>query len=216
MKPTMQTVGPSKTEPRWPAIVTLILAFGLIQLLPSRYLIVGPWIPWVLFGAGIGTMLAVALAPTSLLWLRIERVTIIGLFIIVCTLIILGIVRLVADILASKHGYGSLTLLETAAEIWTVNILIFALLYWQVDGSMPETHRADFRFADKDDAETSPDWEPRFVDYLFLAFAASTSFTPPEYSRPLSHRAKLMLMLQATISLTTLFLIASRAISTLS
>jgi hypothetical protein len=54
------------------------------------------------------------------------------------------------------------------------------------------------------------------VDYLYLAFTTSTSFTPPDHARPTSHRAKLLLMLQASISLATLFLIASRAIATLS
>jgi hypothetical protein len=216
MNPNMQTVGVLKMEPRWPPILTLILTFGLLQLLPSRYLPLGPWVPWVLVSIGVGSMLAVALAPTSPLSHRIERFTIIGLFTIACFMMIVSIVRLVADILASKHGYGSITLLETAVEIWTVNILSFSLLYWQVDGSRPEIRGADFRFADKDDSKAPPGWEPSFVDYLFLAFATSTSFTPPEYSRPSSHRAKLMLMLQATISLVTLFLIASRAISTLS
>ncbi len=212
----MQTAEVFKTEPRWPPILTLILAFGLLQLLPSRYLALGPWIPWVLVAVGVGSMLAVALAPASLLIHRVERYTIIGLFIIVCAMTIVSIFKLVADMLASKHGYGSITLLETAVEIWIINILSFALLYWQTDSARPDIRGADFRFADRHDKESVPGWEPHFVDYLFLAFAASTSFAPPEYSRPSSPRAKLLLMLQATISLVTLFLIASRAISTLS
>jgi hypothetical protein len=203
------------TEPRWPAVLTLLVVFGIVELLPSRYAIAPPWFAWAVCGIGAASMLAVQLVPTSRPLRRVERVTIIGIFAVICSLGILGIVRLVADML-SQHGYDSVRLLETAIEIWAVNILNFALLYWQVDRSRSKIRPADFRFAEKDDAGTAQAWEPYFIDYLFLAFATSTSFMPPDYSRPASRRAKLLAMLQASISLTTLFLVASRAISTLS
>jgi len=167
-------------------------------------------------------MLTAAFASPKILWHRVERVIVLVLFTVICTLNILTVGRLLADMVTHKHGYGSITLLESAIVIWIVNIVSFALLYWQVDRAGPAARAtgasgaADFHFAEADDAEPSPAWQPRFVEYLFLAFATSTSFTPPDYARPLSHRAKSMLMVQASISLTTLVLIASRAISTLS
>ncbi len=194
-------------EPRWPPILAYVFVFGFVQLLPNRYHVLGPWVPWALFAVGVGSMLAVAFAPTSFFWRRVERAVIVGIFAIVCILTITTVVKLVADMLATKHGFGGITLLETGAQIWLVNLVSFALLYWQVDSAGAQTHANDFDFAEKD--------RPRFVDYLFLAFGTSTSFMPPDYARPVSHRAKLMLMLQALISLTTLFLIAARAVSTL-
>jgi hypothetical protein len=201
------------TETRWPPILALVLILCLVNALPGRYQAVGTWFPWVLVGIGIGSMLAVSFARGKRFWHRIERITLIALFAIACVANVVSIGRLVQDMVGVKHGFDSITLLETATEMWAVNILVFALLYWQVDRPATRTDAADFVFAEK---ETNEAWEPRFVDYLFAAFATSTSFTAPDYSRPATPRAKLMLMAQATISLTVLFLIASRAIATLS
>ncbi len=203
------------TEPRWPAVLAFVSVFAFVQLLPNRYVPLPPWLAWTLCGVGIASMAAVAVAPASSRRRRVERVTIIGIFAVVFGAMILGIIRLIADMLASKHGYGSITLLESAVETWTVNVLIFALLYWQLDRYRRKISAPDFQFAETSDVGRSHGWEPYFVDYLFVAFATSTSFTPPDYARPASRRAKLLLMAQASVSLTTLVLIASRAISTL-
>ena len=54
-------------------------------------------------------------------------------------------------------------------------------------------------------------WTPGFVDYLFLAFTTATAFSPADVL-PLTGRAKLLMMLEATISLITVALVASRAV----
>jgi hypothetical protein len=55
---------------------------------------------------------------------------------------------------------------------------------------------------------------PGFVDYLFLAFNTSTAFSPTDVP-VLSRWAKGMMMVQSTISLTTLALLAARAVNIL-
>ena len=57
-------------------------------------------------------------------------------------------------------------------------------------------------------------WRPGFVDYLFLAFNTSTAFSPTDVP-VLSRWAKLMMMVQSSISLTTLALLAARAVNIL-
>jgi uncharacterized membrane protein len=57
-------------------------------------------------------------------------------------------------------------------------------------------------------------WSPGFVDYLFLAFNTSTAFSPTD-SPVLSRWAKLMMMVQALISFTTVALLAARAVNIL-
>jgi hypothetical protein len=57
-------------------------------------------------------------------------------------------------------------------------------------------------------------WRPGFVDYLFLAFNTSTAFSPTDVP-VLSRWAKLMMMTQSTISLTTISLLAARAVNIL-
>jgi hypothetical protein len=57
-------------------------------------------------------------------------------------------------------------------------------------------------------------WAPGFIDYLFLAFNTSTAFSPTDVP-VLSRWAKLMMIVQASISLTTVALIAARAVNIL-
>jgi hypothetical protein len=194
----------------------------LVLLLPSRYTYGPTWFPYVTVGVVVASMLTVTFIPTSVLWHRVERAIVLTIFTIVCGMNILAVFRLVVDMINHRHGYAATTLLESAAVIWTLNVLLFALLYWQLDRAGPEARAAgvagiaDFHFAETQVEERSPDWTPIFVDYLYLAFATSTAFSPPDYARPSSRRAKLLLMFQASISLTTLVLIASRAVSSLS
>lgn len=219
---TAHSIPPGRVEPRWPAILALIFVLGLVQLLPSRYQFGSAWFPWAVIGVIVAVMLAVTLAPTNVVWHRIERAVVLALFAVVSIMNVLAVGRLVGDMITHRHGYSSITLLESGAVIWTVNVLLFALLYWQLDRAGPEARAAgspgaaDFHFAQSYDGDKPSGWEPRFVDYLYIAFATSTAFGPPDHARPVSHRAKVMLMLQAGISLITLVLIASRAVSTLS
>jgi hypothetical protein len=62
--------------------------------------------------------------------------------------------------------------------------------------------------------ESDGSWRPGFVDYLFLAFNTSTAFSPTDVP-VLSRWAKLMMMVQASISLMTVALIAARAVNVL-
>ena len=55
---------------------------------------------------------------------------------------------------------------------------------------------------------------PNFLDYLFLAFNTSTAFSPTD-SPVLSRWAKVLMMLQATISLVVIALLAGRAVNIL-
>ena len=41
-----------------------------------------------------------------------------------------------------------------------------------------------------------PDWEPQFVDYLYLSFTNATAFSPTD-TMPLSRWAKLLMLLQS-------------------
>jgi hypothetical protein len=57
-------------------------------------------------------------------------------------------------------------------------------------------------------------WKPGFVDYLFLAFNTSTAFSPTDVP-VLSRWAKLLMMVQSSISLSTIAILAARAINIL-
>jgi hypothetical protein len=57
-------------------------------------------------------------------------------------------------------------------------------------------------------------WRPGFVDYLFVAFNTSTAFSPTDVP-VLSLWAKLTMMVQSLISITTVVLLAGRAVNIL-
>ena len=51
-----------------------------------------------------------------------------------------------------------------------------------------------------------PDWEPAFVDYLYLAFTNAAAFSPTDML-PLSRWAKIAMTLQSIVSLVTVALV---------
>jgi hypothetical protein len=130
--------------------------------------------------------------------------------------------RLLQAILADHAGTGQ-TLLLDAVNIWSTNGVIFALWFWALDRSGPAARglvpepRGDFLFTQQQAVTRRPEfanWSPGFVDCLFLAFTNATAFSPAD-AMPLTARAKLLMMAESVISLTTIALVASRAIGIL-
>jgi len=116
-------------------------------------------------------------------------------------------------------------LLRAAVALWLSNILVFASWYWRLDAGGP--HQRDLRPSHTGGAFLfpqmalshhskliDPSWKPGFVDYLFLAFNTSTAFSPTDVP-VLSPWAKLMMMVQSCISLSTIAILAARAINIL-
>ena len=113
-------------------------------------------------------------------------------------------------------------LLTGAGAIWAANLLTFALWYWEIDGGGPSERRrdghvsTDFLFPQLQigDGTSSGGWWPGFLDYMFVAFNASTAFSPTD-TLILSRRAKILMMVQSLIAVVTVVVIAARAINTL-
>jgi hypothetical protein len=125
-----------------------------------------------------------------------------------------------------RHTLTPLALLRSAAALWITNVLVFASWYWRLDAGGPHARnlnachtKGDFLFPQMTLAPGSqkpldPAWTPGFVDYLFLAFNTSTAFSPTD-SPVLSRWAKMAMMVQSSISLVTLALLAARAVNIL-
>ena len=65
------------------------------------------------------------------------------------------------------------------------------------------------------DPEVSkPDWRPHFSDYFYVSFTNSSAFSPTD-TMPLSRTAKQLMLVESTISLLTLLLVAARAVNIL-
>jgi len=132
-----------------------------------------------------------------------------------------ALLRLVEALLAGKTQNGR-TLLLDALNIWTTNVIVFSLWYWALDRGGPWIDHRDhqgrseliFPFMTLPPEVVGADARPRYVDYLFLSFNTSTAFSPTD-TLPLTARMKLLMMLQAIVSLLTLALVAARAVNIL-
>ena len=58
------------------------------------------------------------------------------------------------------------------------------------------------------------DWYPTFIDYLHLSFTTATAFSPTDVSA-VKPWAKLLMMLEETISLLVAILVVARAVNIL-
>jgi uncharacterized membrane protein len=58
------------------------------------------------------------------------------------------------------------------------------------------------------------DWEPTFVDYLYLSFTNATAFSPTD-TLPMTRWAKLLMLTQSCVSLATVALVIARAVNIL-
>lgn len=208
---------------RWPAWLALLIVSLLYEALPKIFY----WGPRGVM-IGLVTILIIPLIITH--WRnnsRIHRVLSLSINILITIYMIISVSRL---ILAVLQGHiGPTHLLISAFTLWTTNILVFALWYWNLDGGGPtqrelkvEQNITAFLFPQMQITLSSninlPDsikkWEPNYVDYLFLAFNTSTAFSPTD-TPVLTRWAKCMSMIQAMISLTIIVMFASRAIGIL-
>jgi len=124
------------------------------------------------------------------------------------------------------HKISPKQLLLSATVLWVSNVLVFASWYWRLDAGGPNARdqrafhdEGAFLFPQMTLDPGDPDspasgWSPGFVDYLFLAFNTSTAFSPTDVP-VLSRWAKLLMMIQASISLATIALLAARAVNIL-
>jgi hypothetical protein len=112
------------------------------------------------------------------------------------------------------------TLMLDVMLMATSNIAIFSVWYWIIDPpGVEDVTRADvpwdFLFPQRGSPLPHYDaWVPRYMDYLFLAFTTSLVFSPTD-TLPLTRRAKMLMLLQAAISVVTLTGVAGSAINIL-
>jgi uncharacterized membrane protein len=130
-------------------------------------------------------------------------------------------VRLITSILEGTAANDAFTVLRVGGTGWLVNIVVMALWYWELDrgGASARARnvyeRTDFLFPQM----TAPhfahvDWEPAFIDYFYTSFTNAAAFSPTDVL-PLTRWAKMLMMLQSLVSLTTVALIIARAVNTL-
>ena len=206
----------------WPVALAILVTAGLHVALPAQYRVNPRWVvPVVLL-----VLLAVLIIgdpgriDRQKPWLRIVTGIVIA-FITVANLI--AGARLVADIVTNNKLFANNAtgLLATGGVVWATNVIAFGLWYWDLDrgGAAARAHRphADpaFVFPEMLHTEYVPaTWMPQFIDYLSLAFWTATAFSPTDVSA-VKRWAKLLMTVEACVSLGIGALVISRAINIL-
>jgi uncharacterized membrane protein len=130
-------------------------------------------------------------------------------------------VALVVDLVNGTGIRDAEQLLLVGGAIWLTNVIVFSLWYWEFDRGGPLARARqpdaalDFMFPQMDKPELAPaDWQPQYVDYLYLSFTNAMAFSPTDVM-PLSRWAKLTMLIQSLVSLVLAVLVIARAVNIL-
>lgn len=205
-------------ESRWPEFVAAIAVVagqtqlaGSLQLQPA----------WVLPGVA-GALLVVSIGfyispkkPGGL-----ERMISI---VFACVLVIANmgsLVALVRDVFTGS-SLQPIDLLLSGIALWVVNVLVFAIVYWELDGGGPEARLEqregfpDFVFPQQLDHGgllAPADWRPSFGDYLYISLTTATAFSPTD-TMPYTKRAKFSMGVQSVFSFAIAAVLIARAVN---
>ena len=220
-----------RAEHRWPAAVALIVALTLYATLPSSFF---PLLRYVVVAIGLVLLIPLfAVNPVRLHkqsdWSR--RLSV-GQTLLLLVANQVALVQLVYQLVNSNKDDGP-TLLLAAVQVWVTNVIVFALLYWELDRGGPVSRTqvarkdlppADFRFPQDEDHDAveevaarssgKSNWTASFIDYLYFSGSNSMAFSPTD-SMPLSARAKSLMLMESFTGFVILALVIARAVSLL-
>jgi uncharacterized membrane protein len=207
-------------EPIWHVQIAIILAASLQVIIPDKF-IFGP--RYVLPVIEILLMLALAFTtPQEKIFKSLaRRINVILLLGIAAVANAYSLGEVANELLKGGRIANGRALILTALNIYLTNIIIFGLAYWEMDGGGPgerltvPKHEQDFLFPQHQNEDYKhPEWIPTFFDYLYVSSTNGMAFSPTD-TMPLSRRAKLLMLIQATLSLVTIGLVAARAVNIL-
>jgi uncharacterized membrane protein len=215
-------------EHRWPAVGATLVALALYAVLPSA-------VPDPMRYTVVGICLAMLIPLVIINPHRLQRETRwsrrleIGLSLLILIANQVAIVTVVV-LLLHKSAHGS-TLLLASLQVWITNVIAYALIYWGMDRGGPVSRvsvarkklpHADFRFPQDEDhdavvevasrSSVKMDWVPNFFDYCYFSLTNSMAFSATD-TMPLSHRAKLLMAVEAFTGFVLLALVIARAVS---
>ena len=214
-------------SPIWPT-AAILAAAGLYADLPGRFIAgtsagafaasrwVVPALTVFLLVALLGTL---PMERTPRIHLT-RRYLALGAIAIVSAANSASIILLVHLLLNGAHVNAG-PLLRAAVHMWVVNVLLFGLWYWQLDGGGPlerprcAPHNRDFLFPQQiEPVLMEGSWQPKFLDYLYVSFTNAAAFSPTD-TMPLSRWAKMLMLVQSAISLALAVMVVARAVNIL-
>ena len=134
-------------------------------------------------------------------------------------LVLASVMNAVLLLINLVNGYteSGAALLFAGFAVLIVNVLSFALVYWWIDAGGPVARMEnlpvakDFLFPQQG-ADGMEKWQPALLDYLFTAYTNIIAFSPTD-TMPLSHRVKVLFIVQSSTAVVTIVVTLSRAIN---
>jgi uncharacterized membrane protein len=217
---SLRSQGRREGAPAALVVLGVLVALAIVSKSRGWELIGLPWWIWLVLGTPallLAVDLVLARRGNGLVRSREAALVLLGLL-VAGNFVALGI--LVAGLVstsASELTGGELLL--TGFAIYSTNMIVFGLIFWEVEDGGPvarlravERRARDFRFPQDEDATTR--WNPQMWDYLYVSLTNSIAFSPTD-TMPLSLRAKGLMGLESLISAVTVLLVAARAVNVL-
>lgn len=216
----LRAQGRREAAPAAIAVLIVLVALAIVSRSQAWELLGLPWWIWLVLGIPallLAIDLLLALRGKGLVRSREAALALLGLL-AVGNFVALGI--LVAGLVtASTSDLSGGELLLTGFAIYTTDVVVFGLIFWEVEAGgpvarqgAPERGALDFRFP-QDESPTGR-WKPQVWDYLYVSLTNSIAFSPTD-TMPLSLRAKALMGLESFVSAVTVLLVAARAVNVL-
>jgi hypothetical protein len=207
-----------RDDPLWPGQLATAVALLLYLALPQQ-LTVGP--NWPLPAAEGGLLVALVIATRGGREARRRREIAIALVLAAALANLIALGLLAHYVVAGGHARGT-DLIGGGLLIWATNLLLFTVLYWELDRGgplRPARQRVlaspDFLFPQMtDDRYAPPGWKPGFGDYFYVSLTNQTAFSPTD-TMPLRLRVKLLMGIQGVAALVTTGVVVARAVNIL-
>ena len=207
-------------DPIWLVQVAVLLALLLQVTLPDKF-VAGPRFVLPVLEVFLVVSLYITSKHIDIKNQFLRKVNSITLILFVAIANVYALQRLAHQLLIGGKVADGHGLILTAINIFLTNIIVFGLLYWEIDAGGPvnrprsNIRDRDFSFPQMQNPELAPvGWMPNFLDYLYVSATNATAFSPTD-TMPLSRIAKLFMLAQSLVSLTALALVASRAVNIL-
>jgi hypothetical protein len=202
------------------AALALLVVNGLVSRSQGWRLPGTPWWTWIVLAVP-EVLLLILLVVSALGDVRPGRYR----DVVIVLLGVLALASLTATgLLMWALATADLTagqLLLNALAVWSTNLIVFGLLFWELDGGGPlqrgvrGSGAPDFQFPQ----DVSPDpastaWRPRLLDYMYVSLTNSVALSPTD-AMPLSRRAKSLMGLESLISTVVVLFVIARAVNVL-
>lgn len=208
-----------EAESRWGAAIAILVAVPLQVALPTE---VTPPLAWVFLGLAIVQLIVLVIMNPRRLTGEERQLRRLSIAVILCLAAsnLVSLIALLDRLLRGGDLVDGRTLIIAAAAVWATGVIVYGLLYWELDAGGPharatsEVQSSDFLFPQQQPDLEHLQWYPRFVDYLYVSLTNAMAFSPTD-TMPLSRWAKVLMGSQSLMSLATIAVVGARAISIL-